>query len=310
MGFFVLKHFRRSSRMHFGHRHAMRIWLVAVFVCLFFGVALPNNPPLESEQYTFRLSGYPNARAVYLAGAFNNWNERSTPMLHKGNEWTVSIPLKPGSYSYKFIVDGVWRLDPANTETVEDGMGHTNSFLVIPSVSGATQFTVKGYSNAKKIAVAGTFNGWNPERHYFARQQSASDRGWTCRLNIHPGYYEYRFVVDGKWMIDSLNPVTSKNEFGENNSVLLLPSKEGNIEFSLKGYSKAKTVALAGTFNDWSQRRHLFFRQGDKWICRVRLQPGVYRYKFVVDGEWILDPGNKQIEENEFNTGNNVLTVK
>ena len=38
---------------------------------------------------------------------------------------------------------------------------------------------------------------------------------------------------------------------------------------------------------------------------------GVCRYKFVVDaGEWILDPSNKQIEENEFNTGNNVLTVK
>ena len=90
--------------------------------------------------------------------------------------------------------------------------------------------------------------------------------------------------------------ILPKNEFGENNSVLLLPSKEGNIEFSLKGHSKAKTVALAGTFNDWSQRRHLFFRQADKWICRVRLQPGVYRYKFVVDGELNLFFKNKKLD--------------
>jgi 1,4-alpha-glucan branching enzyme len=117
-------------------------------------------------------------------------------------------------------------------------------------------------------------------------------------------------LVDGEAISDLLNPLTIRNENGGNNSILLLPSKEGNVEFILKGYNTAKTVALAGTFNDWSSRRHIFFRQGDQWICRIRLKQGSYKYKFVVDGEWILDPANKQIVENEFHTGNNVLTVK
>jgi hypothetical protein len=267
-------------------------------------------PQPTVQQYTFRLSGFPDARSVYLAGTFNDWNPRATPMMRKGNEWTVALPLKPMGYSYKFIVDGSWKLDPANPESVDDGMGHTNSFLIIPSLRGSTQFTLNGYDNAKKVAVEGSFNGWNPERHYFAKQQVQSGSAWICRLNIHPGYYEYRFLVDGEAISDLLNPLTIRNENGGNNSILLLPSKEGNVEFILKGYNTAKTVALAGTFNDWSSRRHIFFRQGDQWICRIRLKQGSYKYKFVVDGEWILDPANKQIVENEFHTGNNVLTVK
>jgi hypothetical protein len=267
-------------------------------------------PQPAVQQFTFRLSGFPDARAVYLAGTFNDWNPRATPMMRKGNEWTVALPLKPMGYSYKFIVDGVWKLDPANPESVDDGAGHTNSFLAIPSLSGSTQFILNGYGNAKKVAVGGTFNGWNPERHYFAKQQTTSGIVWTCRLNIHPGYYEYRFWVDGEPMRDPLKTLTTKNEYGEDCSVLLLPSREGNVEFVLKGYNTAKTVALAGTFNDWSSRRHLFFRQGDQWVCRIRLKQGSYKYKFVVDGEWILDPENKQVVENEFGSGNNALTVK
>ena len=44
-------------------------------------------------------------------------------MLRKGNEWTLSLPLKPGSYSYKFIVDGVWKLDLRIQETVKTEWG-------------------------------------------------------------------------------------------------------------------------------------------------------------------------------------------
>ena len=45
------------------------------------------------------------------------------------------------------------------------------------------------------------------------------------------------------------------------------------------------------------------------WQLPYVLSAGVYEYKFIVDDQWILDPGNKLWEENEFGTGNSVLWV-
>lgn len=75
------------------------------------------------------------------------------------------------------------------------------------------------------------------------------------------------------------------------------PSLTGNTTFKLAGHKDARTVALAGTFNDWNQSATLCGREGDTWICRIDLAPGKYTYKFVVDGNWMIDPGNPQTED-------------
>lgn len=88
------------------------------------------------------------------------------------------------------------------------------------------------------------------------------------------------------------------------------PSLKGNTTFRLKGHVDAHVVALAGNFNDWNQSQLLFGREGDEWVCRVELNPGVYTYKFVVDGDWLLDPSNPETIEDEAGNVNNVLEVK
>jgi hypothetical protein len=50
-------------------------------------------------------------------------------------------------------------------------------------------------------------------------------------------------------------------------------------------------------------------RKGE-WIFPIYLKPGKYVYKYIVDGEWILDPENPDYEQNEFNTDNSVLWVE
>jgi hypothetical protein len=47
----------------------------------------------------------------------------------------------------------------------------------------------------------------------------------------------------------------------------------------------------------------------DGWMLQLHLPVGKCLYKFIVDDTWILDPGNKQWEQNEFGTGNSVLWV-
>jgi hypothetical protein len=88
------------------------------------------------------------------------------------------------------------------------------------------------------------------------------------------------------------------------------PSLKGGVTFRLKGYADASVVALAGSFNNWNQSQLLFGREGGEWVCRVDLDPGVYRYKFIVDGDWLLDPSNPETAEDEAGNVNNIVEVK
>ncbi|HEX8188751.1 MAG TPA: glycogen-binding domain-containing protein [Pyrinomonadaceae bacterium] len=88
------------------------------------------------------------------------------------------------------------------------------------------------------------------------------------------------------------------------------PSLKGSTVFRLKGREEASLVVLTGTFNNWNQSQLLFAREGDEWVCRLDLDPGVYQYKFVVDGDWLLDPSNPDTAEDEAGNINNVIEVK
>ena len=87
------------------------------------------------------------------------------------------------------------------------------------------------------------------------------------------------------------------------------PSLKGTTTFRLKGHDDASVVVLSGSFNAWNQSQLVFGREGGEWVCRVDLDPGVYQYKFIVDGDWLLDPANPDTAEDEAGNVNNVLEV-
>jgi hypothetical protein len=91
--------------------------------------------------------------------------------------------------------------------------------------------------------------------------------------------------------------------------VLPAPSLKGNTTFRLKGYKDASIVALAGSFNNWDQSQYVFGREGDEWICRIDLEPGKHAYKFIVDGNWLLDPENSNTEDDDYGVKNSVIIV-
>jgi Glycogen recognition site of AMP-activated protein kinase/Domain of unknown function (DUF3471) len=119
-----------------------------------------------------------------------------------------------------------------------------------------------------------------------------------------------RFGFDEEGRAVSLTFRYEGEEFTAARVELPPPSLRGNTTFRLKGYPEAQVVALAGSFNGWDQSQLLFGREGDEWVCRLDLDPGVYTYKLVVDGNWLLDPANPQTQEDEAGNVNNVLEVK
>ncbi len=75
----------------------------------------------------------PSAREVFLAGDFNGWKKRATPLI-KGRDdvWRIILELKPGRYyDYKYIVDGNWLNDPNNPDLNPDVAGGANSVIYI-----------------------------------------------------------------------------------------------------------------------------------------------------------------------------------
>ncbi|ACU61953.1 serine hydrolase [Chitinophaga pinensis] len=88
------------------------------------------EPPVaaDSSLTFFRLGDFPGAKLVSLAGTFNGWNDLEVPMRWKNGAWEAALRLAPGTYQYKFVIDGVWLSDPRNPKTHE---GDMNSILVV-----------------------------------------------------------------------------------------------------------------------------------------------------------------------------------
>lgn len=79
----------------------------------------------------FKLNA-PQAKKVCLAGDFNHWDESRHPLkrnLH--GVWEKIVMLAPGSYEYKYIVDGCWQEDPANGRHTRNSYGTVNSLITV-----------------------------------------------------------------------------------------------------------------------------------------------------------------------------------
>jgi hypothetical protein len=74
----------------------------------------------------------PEARAVSLAGDFNEWRPDGVRLVRSpAGAWSVTIPLRVGEHRYQFVVDGErWIPDPSGTGE-DDGFGGRNSVIVV-----------------------------------------------------------------------------------------------------------------------------------------------------------------------------------
>ena len=78
-----------------------------------------------------------DARTVFLAGSFNQWNPSATPMIHLAEgKWVADLSLLPGRYEYLFFVNGnYWTPDPKARDYASNPFGGYNSVLEVPTCS-------------------------------------------------------------------------------------------------------------------------------------------------------------------------------
>lgn len=82
------------------------------------------------------------------------------------------------------------------------------------------------------------------------------------------------------------------------------------VRFSLEA-APGSQVSVAGTFNNWDPMANPMQDNPKSGVYRtaLRIPPGRYEYKFVVNGEWRTDPNCPAGVSNEFGDMNSVLTV-
>lgn len=70
---------------------------------------------------------------------------------------------------------------------------------------------------AKEVYLVGDFNDWKLD----SSSRMAQDNGaWKKKMGLMPGKYRYRFVIDGKWTEDSVNPNKAMNPYGTLDSLI------------------------------------------------------------------------------------------
>jgi 1,4-alpha-glucan branching enzyme len=74
----------------------------------------------------------PYAQDVRITGVFCDWSYDGLPLERNGEGlWSCVVEIGPGSYEYRFIIDGVWVKDPNNFESITNDFGVENSVVVV-----------------------------------------------------------------------------------------------------------------------------------------------------------------------------------
>jgi len=93
-------------------------------------------------------------------------------------------------------------------------------------MSGSTSFEWNGNAAVEKVQLAGSFTQWKPVE--MEKNSAEADEKWALKLDLSPGEYEFKFVVDGNWVCDELLP-TKTDEEGSRNNVIKVEEKAMSI---------------------------------------------------------------------------------
>ncbi len=73
------------------------------------------------------------AEQISVAGDFNNWSPTATPLERDRDlgVWQTCVPIPPGRYRYRVVIDGQWKHDQYNSSIETNPFGELNSILEV-----------------------------------------------------------------------------------------------------------------------------------------------------------------------------------
>ncbi len=72
------------------------------------------------------------AKSVKIAGDFTDWGKFPIDMIKSNDDvWSMFVPLAPGTYAYRFIIDGEWCDDPHSALQESNPFGTNNALVKV-----------------------------------------------------------------------------------------------------------------------------------------------------------------------------------
>jgi len=218
----------------------------------------------------------------------------------------VIIPLETSYFS----MHGVAKL----LETIallEDRIGHSLKIRILPTLfDGRTRFAKRALAEIRETYKDLVFDSVIRSN---VRLREAAQRGIPiAKLDRRSyGFVDYMSLAlevlydrEEEQEVPAPPPPTTPTDAEISNA-----GAKG-VVFTFKD-PHVRDVRLAGDFNNWIPDQGVETRQGPggTWEKVVRLGPGVYQYRYFVDGEWQPDPSNPRRVEGPAGGVNSVLII-
>ncbi|GAA4275480.1 glycogen-binding domain-containing protein [Aquimarina mytili] len=231
-------------------------------------------------------------------------------------------------YSFLFLLAFASSYSYAQTESFKGYRIEGDDLVFIFDKRDYKIATADNFSNVfdfddldiKRVVVAGEFNNWSKnnwnmtkiDENRYELRKKLSD--FTDEFS-----WEFKFVINNAYWAEPAKEYGNAVRAFKNGHALqaynlkmytAYPDEEGNITFTLNGYTEARKVVLSGSFNKWNEELFRMTKSEDCWTITLKIKPGEYEYKFIVDGDWIEDPDNPLKKRNEFNQYNSFIDIK
>ena len=232
-------------------------------------------------------------------------------------------PTSYDAYSFEPPADGVLTLPPNNAPYGYSrgswGDGTSSPDFPEPTPCNQVEFVYEA-EGAERVWLTGSFNDWAPDLERGAYELEWDDeRGaWESTIvfeDAQEGQHYYLFIVDGnQWLPDPGNDISVPDHFGGTYSVINIcgaaPAADCGTAHFRTNNPVAQSVQLAGSFTNWESEAVNLEKVEGIWHRTLILEEDVHIYKFIVDGEWIPDPGNPRTEEDGFGGVNSLIPVR
>ncbi len=187
------------------------------------------SPEINGNSVTFRYrnTNLDETTKVYVRGSFNDWGTTNEMIEGEGDIYTCTLELDNGDYTYKFWYnDGTehWLTDPSNPEKSGDNSffnigGPIETGIISPEIDG-NKVTFRYNQGGEAVYLAGSMTEWDTNKILMTKEDPESNV-FSHTMTLEPGYYTYKFVVDGSWINDPSN--TNKEDTNDANNYFVVP---------------------------------------------------------------------------------------
>ena len=130
-------------------------------------------------------------------------------------------------------------------------------------------------------------------KEYNENNQDFSNRENNIKKEANKSRKSNIFGMDSFQSKNLLNNLINNIENNNNNSNKYIKEDEvvkKFVYYYLNNY-QPKVVEMSGSFDEWKKRHRLIhYPREKKWELSMKLKKGKYLYKYIIDGEWQINP--------------------